>query len=236
VSQEHIFGDWLRKRGVVNPTGGPITQLSGDSFQGVAQFRGQAKVLNATVGAACESCNTGWMSGLENRVAPILTPMIRDGAETTLGFDQRFAIARWSEKTAIILNERHKRNAPRAVVPAEDARALFQRQAPSPRVSVALAAYTGPHYGVFHATHLVNLKPLGKGLESRHGYRCMVVIGHLILQIAGHSGPEDIAIQTRRESDHVFTKIWPASAIELPIAWPPELVVNPHGLDAVLGP
>lgn len=55
----------------------------------------------------CQSCNNGWMSDLEHRTKPILTPMIRGNA-VSLTCEERTIIASWMTKTAMVLDRSHQ--------------------------------------------------------------------------------------------------------------------------------
>ena len=58
--------------------------------------------MGVRVNAVCKPCNEGWMERLETEVRSFLTPMIRDGSETTLSREQQFTLARWALKTAMV--------------------------------------------------------------------------------------------------------------------------------------
>lgn len=62
------------------------------------------KELSIEAKAVCESCNTGWMSDLEDDVAPILGPLI-DGEERLLGATNRELLAAWATKTVLMIQQ-----------------------------------------------------------------------------------------------------------------------------------
>jgi hypothetical protein len=53
-----------------------------------------------TIGDVCKKCNTGWMSGLEEAAAPLLTPLI-EGRRQQYGNDELLVLRSWATKTAI---------------------------------------------------------------------------------------------------------------------------------------
>lgn len=56
-------------------------------------------------GRVCDKCNSGWMSRLEQAVRPILIPLI-EGQRSVLALSasERLLLARWTAKTAYMLN------------------------------------------------------------------------------------------------------------------------------------
>lgn len=63
-------------------------------------------VMGAFVaGSVCYDCNHGWMSTLENEVKGILTRLVDDPIQLQALTDlERFTPARWTLKTAAVLN------------------------------------------------------------------------------------------------------------------------------------
>lgn len=51
---------------------------------------------------ACESCNNGWMSNLENQARPIIQTLMSSTASFALDLYQREIAARWTLKTAMV--------------------------------------------------------------------------------------------------------------------------------------
>jgi hypothetical protein len=102
-TDEHIFPLWLQehlgvKRNVVTPT-----RVRSDNRQIIDMRR---HVVGAFVaGSVCSNCNHGWMSMLENEVKPILTRLVDDPIQLERLTDlERFTLARWTLKTASVLN------------------------------------------------------------------------------------------------------------------------------------
>ena len=69
-----------------------------------------ARAFTQTVKAVCRSCNTGWMSRLEDEAKPYLSPLIRGdnlspGQAAILSVEAQTVIARWALKTALVIRE-----------------------------------------------------------------------------------------------------------------------------------
>lgn len=109
-SREHILPDWLNRvfEGLpppVDPDEQPRTARGVVDFQTGTHFQrswGATEIASHVTRLVCHDCNTGWMSRLEGRSAPLLTPMI-EGHPTTLSQDEQLIVATWATKTAMVL-------------------------------------------------------------------------------------------------------------------------------------
>lgn len=101
-SDEHVIPNWLLKH--LGITGSRVVPMRVQEGKGIVDLR--EHVLGAFVaGIVCAHCNNGWMSNLEGQVKPILVRLIDDKKELeTLSDDERFTLARWTLKTAAVLN------------------------------------------------------------------------------------------------------------------------------------
>jgi hypothetical protein len=100
ISKEHAWPLWVRHSFEPGPKhvrfGNRVTPVLG----GFNLVDGDTGVR---VNAVCKKrCNEGWMSQLENRVAPLLLPLIRSGASTTFTSEEQCVIAAWCCKTAMV--------------------------------------------------------------------------------------------------------------------------------------
>jgi hypothetical protein len=102
-TDEHVFPDWLQEHlGVKGSVVTPM-RVRSDNRQ-IIDMR--QHVMGAFVaGSVCSNCNHGWMSMLENEVKRILPRLIDDPIQLeTLTDLERFTLARWTVKTAAVLN------------------------------------------------------------------------------------------------------------------------------------
>jgi hypothetical protein len=102
-TDEHVFPDWLQEHlGVKGNVVTPM-RVRSDNRQ-VIDMR--QHVMGAFVaGSVCNDCNHGWMSTLENEVKATLIRLVDDPIKLgTLTDLERFALARWTLKTAAVLN------------------------------------------------------------------------------------------------------------------------------------
>ena len=164
----------------------------------------------------CETnCNNGWMNDLETAVRPFLKPMIGGVAKPLYRGGQE-AVAAWAAKTALALNLA----TPEKSAPLEHYREMNKTHRPPPNTYVWLAAYEmdGP-IAYHHTTKLT----LSDSRRSSHGYATTLAVGHLILQVVGHIGIEDVAPVKNLAGPLAKFQVWP---FESDITWPPPWVLD----------
>ncbi len=106
-SKEHVWPKWVRTHAlkVMN-----IKIANFQSYSGTHDRVGRDPVsimrkeghsrLSLTIRHACQECNTGWMSNLEEVAIPIVKPMI-EGKKTRLTLDETKILRAWATKTAL---------------------------------------------------------------------------------------------------------------------------------------
>jgi hypothetical protein len=104
------------------------------------------KATSPTVAIACASPNHGWMSELEEKAKPILTPMII-GQRVELNDEEQRIVSTWAVKTAIVLQHAFPA---RLSVPPGDAELLRQDQQPSRSTQVFLAVQDATKYDTYY--------------------------------------------------------------------------------------
>jgi hypothetical protein len=141
-SKEHVWPKWLQKRlGVDN------RQFEGIHTGipwGIHTISTRVQSGNSLVlGAICTSCNSGWMSELESKIAPIFEKLWdTSGTSRYIVLDQQACetIAHWTFKTALVLN---KASNYRKIVPAKHFTEFYEKkQLPkNSAVDLSLAPY-----------------------------------------------------------------------------------------------
>jgi hypothetical protein len=97
-SDEHVFADWITD---LLPGEGPFTS-GGDGRR-----TKQSSRLAIITRSVCRECNTGWMSRLEAKAQPLLTPPIQ-GQPVSWSAAEQETVAAWTLKTAIALDSSHE--------------------------------------------------------------------------------------------------------------------------------
>lgn len=178
----------------------------------------------------CDQCNNGWMSRLENRVQPLLQPLVT-GESGSLDMGGQTEIAIWAVKTAMVLE---------GMDPAEKrGYSQFQREclrlrATIPwRTSIWLAASDAPDW--FMST---KNRHTGETPEGISGVSITMAFAHAVLQILTIRVPEDVGPKTEVTTDvrqgpwsQLTIQIWPPRA---EVRWPPSMGLNGEaGFDAL---
>jgi hypothetical protein len=95
----------------------------------VEERSGSARRLDArsvVLPQVCVGCNTGWMSGLEQRTLPVLGPMLRGPAlAVPLDPAQQATLATWAVKTSLLLACKKFSDQPGGWIPADNLRWLY---------------------------------------------------------------------------------------------------------------
>lgn len=97
VTEDHTYPSWLAE--LINEHA-PFTVIRTGTPDR------EAEVVEVSVIRVCEPCNSVWLSGLENRVKPVLAPLVtaKIGTRTILTRDHRLLLATWAFKTALMLD------------------------------------------------------------------------------------------------------------------------------------
>jgi hypothetical protein len=210
-SREDVYPKWLlQKIGNVGPilhrmVGVPHTELS-------------SPVIKAKV--VCEQCNNGWMSDLENETKLIMSPLVADLAVTISEGEQK-VLARWTVKTAMMLDAACRRG--RELCHAQASRERLRTHKEVPRL-------TAIWLGRFFRHELFSRG--GRGWFTineipKAAYACITtfIFGHLVIQsMTIHAGAEytEENFPRIRASDGpwnaTLVQIWPNTGA---VNWPP---------------
>jgi hypothetical protein len=133
-TNEHIIPNWLMdylgvRAMTITPT---VTEVASGR---IVDFRNHP-VSSFVAGTVCGACNNGWMSRLEGDTKPVLIPLIEDPRRLeNLDLNHRLLVARWSLKTAAMLNRASAYSAPgnsmSRPVPDDHLREIMNGRCPS---------------------------------------------------------------------------------------------------------
>lgn len=200
-SKEHVWPKWIRKHAIevmgVSPANVQRYEGSqeriGEPPRRTSSREGHSR-LSLTIKHPCEACNNGWMSRLEAKAAPILTPMIEGGQRWLADSDIRILLA-WATKTALNFAYASEYSYKLPIVP-DLAHHLFAGRgdySPVPNVLAWVASYeplgqfayrhmTAQSYGVHPTTG-----------DHHQVLRAVFVTGHVVFYVrfAGLGGLSD---------------------------------------------
>jgi hypothetical protein len=209
VSGEHAFPLWV-SRLFRERSGAPFTlnNTGGRSKRGLQRIPVVAR-------SVCRSCNQGWMSEMEQRARPLLTPCIL-GESAIWGTSHQEKVATWAFKTALMLD---RSSTEAHVAPPEHFDHLWLNRTPPKTVLVSVGRYV-PLAGEdqFAVTSTAD-----HGHPSIEGsYRLTFSIGQMIFMVHGRSGTDDRGLSVamwgkHRSGLHVpltntFTRLWPSTS------------------------
>lgn len=106
LSLEHVWPQWIWKLSHKEPQTGRYTvETFGTHIE--RRIR-KAPMLDQTRRVVCESCNNGWLSRLENKMAkPVLQRFVvpqRGATGLSISLDDQVALVAWATKMAFILD------------------------------------------------------------------------------------------------------------------------------------
>jgi hypothetical protein len=211
-SREHAWPDWLKnilsEQSVKHKVKGPDGLLR----------EWAAAPFSTTTKAVCHKCNTGWMSRLERKSKPILTPLLH-GQPYALSLDDQKIVAAWCLKTAAML-DRSLGEPDTVYVP--HLRRLMLDGVPPSVVRVALGTYPAMlHIARFHRTGTakVNVRTPEGGVEEGQFYGLTFAVGRFVAQVSGHTLKRHAIDLESTALDKYLLSIWPAETV--PITGPP---------------
>jgi hypothetical protein len=240
-SREDVFPKWLHP--LFPPLGEGeylrrLVTLSSDE----EHRRPASSTFDVIVRDICEPCNNGWMSQLENRVKPILAPMLLDQPRG-LTADEQHLLATWATKTALTMQGANIGG--KRFTPATEYRWFHDHVAPLPNAHVWLCRYGGQgNWPLSVHQWGMTVQPPGAPVpqpgDPMNGYSVVFAIGPVVFWLWGHDltgGP-----YTEAHSGDAHVLIWPALGSD--VHWPPrhtfeaeaELQALSHRLPAGVAP
>lgn len=185
-ANEHVIPRWLLEFLEIKNN---RTEPTHTDFNGTFKSKRKHILNNLLSGSICNSCNSGWMSALEQNNQEILKSLIIGENELSdLTLLERHNIARWSFKTAICLNFASNFN---TIVPANHFEFLFKNSKGLPkRVSVVAKTHSNtiPFFWMQNTTwNLYSEQPdisEVKNLLISQGYKIGLQFGKLLILVS----------------------------------------------------
>ena len=233
VTREHVLPDWLNKHVVIPSELGLESWRENGQLIETKERRGKLFARNPWI--ACERCNNGWMSRLEERAIPLLKPMFDDRA-IAFGFWDQATLAAWAVKTCLALQ--WARHDIKSIVPEIHFRTIAAKSgvSPPPHVEVFLgyardipAELSNKYHTVAYSARKRDIESDDGSLKDANAYILTLRIYHAVFQVVGSENvPEELGPWTHPYEPSHILRIWPrASAV---INWPPPgAVEEPEG-------
>jgi hypothetical protein len=207
VSSEHAVALWT---GDVIPGSGPWMhghrERHGDDP--IREWSKSAPDLKCNV--PCRACNNGWMSALEGRAKPVLTPMFQ-GSPRHLQPHELEVICFWAQKTSLMLDRCS--DATRQNIPDAEFQELYVAQSALPSAHIWTGKCDVSRGSSFQA-RTVELDP---GDARTIGYAATLCVGHLVFELISIklTGPVKLGLKP-----DVLTHLAPIRPRGFKLDWP----------------
>jgi len=226
LSKEHIWSEWTYKlvpkvpgaeRDIFVLSSTPIKT----DLRSRKTMQGSPNVLQ--VRKVCKyHCNSGWMSALETKAEPLLTPLIL-GETTTIEPEQQKVVATWLAMKGMVAEFTR----PVDVTTTQEERSLLMNELKPPdHWRIYIAKQSGNWWRTAYYRHTASLsvvrspikpvRPFGKNAQS-----VTIGIGALLAHIV--SAPAGIDFNLPAEVRRNVWPIWPTGD---QIIWPPPVALN----------
>jgi hypothetical protein len=180
-AKEHVIPQWLLDHLRIRKE--VIFQAVASSDDGLTRETRELVADQLLEGRVCESCNSGWMSKLENQAKPVLCPLI-DGTRTVhaLAEEECEILSKWAAKTAFILSNATPLKEP---VPQHHLRGLG-RTLSMPR---AMAVFTNQHvetrdFSYYQRNRWPHFSSESTGVDPEGRYKIGLQIKRLLILVA----------------------------------------------------
>ena len=219
-SDEHIFAKWIGRTlrdelGPIPPTAKVVfCHRSAHPEAGIAMREKTAKQPAYVTRAVCESCNNGWMALLEQRVQPVLEPLIV-GEPRTLAADDQELLAFWATKTVLAFQTLEVPETEWAR--SSDFAELYKTQEPLAHSQVWLGAHASREVG-WQRAHSFEF-PGQRAREGVAGFGSTLLVGRAAFYVlVGYGGR--VGLRLQYDAGFALTEIWPTRGERY---WPPRL-------------
>jgi len=168
LTDEHVWAQWVS--GELSVYGGFVTQ---------AEHGPRIRLKIDVIAPVCDSCNTGWLSVLENDVKPILAPMLHGRGSVSLSVDDQRLLATWAVKTALMIDL----SGGSPIIPAGFYQEFRLRREPHEAQVVWLGAYSGSQHAIWADHHGLQLGAHED--ESPRGFVTTFTAFRVLFQVVG---------------------------------------------------
>lgn len=135
----------------------------------------------------CESCNTGWMSRLEDEAKRVLAPAISRERACEFGLHDQWVAARWAVKTCYVFQAQ----SPHVLVPSVHPILLKENAKPPQQVTVWIGSHARAVDDPINSVYVqqpLTILPAGEHRDQPvdFGYMCFLAVGGISFLVVGH--------------------------------------------------
>ena len=221
LSGEHLLPDWMAR---VLPSEDEVLHFRqiGTDPATAATREWSRRPFQEKTNTLCRPCNNQWLSDLERRVAPVLTPLLRH-QPSRLGTPQQSVLSAWALKTCLVLQGREP------IAPASHFSHLRSTRLAPAAVAVWIGSNYQARFSVVTSTFVqrpLSLQSMDERLSDagEFGYLNFLAIGAVSFLVIGHGFANRIDITLRGVLEDALIKIWPRERSV--VAWPPQYMMD----------
>lgn len=222
VSDEHLWSEWLHRFLPRFPENKRVQAVRrtvrGQIFQEKPKER-PGEPWNVVSRAACESCNNGWMSRIDEATKPVMLPLVKGDASVCWPEDMK-ALAQWIWLKTIVGEHMSPGE---EVTPAEDRRRFMERREipSSVRMWVGRCGEGGWECSYIRNTNLLLAAPpwLRPQILSKNTQTVALGVGQLFVYLL-HSTSPAVTDFIEKHVPKKLAQIYPLPPGQL--NWPPE--------------
>lgn len=237
---EDVFPLWLNRklprrntrvtavRAAGSPVLGPVT-----AFKSIA-YRARAKVV-------CGSCNSIWMSGIEDRASACLKAMLFGTLAVSLDNQSQLRLATWAMLKALLVPYLQEDGPPPlgpsqpfrpasdpGIVPAAHYAEFHDKREPWEKQVIYLALHDGTlASGLQTVKFELTTRDSVPFTPAAEAYGVTFHIDKLVVQVFGHSAPDGVHVQFPQEFSPYVVRVWPVGPN---IVWPPPNIMDAQTL------
>lgn len=232
VTEEHLFSRWAGRtlakdgRGLYRK-GRHVVRVETIEQPAEHTWESQA-ILDFVARCVCAPCNTGWMSTIEKRAQPIISPMIL-GNQTVLDTSAREIVGTWVALKATVLRYGH---VPRDPLPRQWLDHWYHHHLPPDTWSAWISAYVGRiparYRGQRASVRVPKVPSLTSVTPTKDGVLATILIGQFAAQVFGVNWGA-----SREHFPEHLLRVWPVFVPELAsLVWPPRYYISDENLKA----
>ncbi len=228
LSKQHMWPDWIKK--IVPRTDSSHTQhlMRFNILPGkTALIRPELQQHRGNIGArkirnVCKSCNSGWMSRVEERAKPILTKLIL-GESTEINKLGQKEISSWATLMAVIAEYTDLET---LAISETDRQWLMKNSEPPDGWRIWLGTYSGDEWKMRYRHH--GAAAVRLPIFNRKNIRCntqstTIVVGKMLMHMQSSSFNE-VELGFQAGTAYNLIPIWPPSIST--VMWPIETIIN----------
>lgn len=217
LTDEHIYGKWLRKLGY---KGGGVREIvPGDGSQPIIQ---QGGPFTKALKIVCYPCNNEWMSGMEEEAKPLLIAMFNAQGSVRLDQAAQVTLARWAFKTAAVAAQVDRSDP----FPLEHRGEFHQADRPPGQVQIRIGRASIPTLALGEQLAEYRFEPRTATITSAGRstsipfYRATFRLLTVVFDILGYVAPTDLLnIDPSDDLKKALLPLWPWEHPN--IWWPP---------------